>query len=122
MKFPTDYLGHANTLPKKDERRKHYKKQYKTRGWDDTELWSLDSTILKFLQIRLDAFKENLHGYPSSMTMEQWQATLSQMADDAKYLSEKQYDLDRDKESAEYREVFNRFFDSLKTHFFDLWD
>lgn len=39
--------------------------QRRTRGFDETELWNLDSTILKFILPRLQAFRESSRfGWP----------------------------------------------------------
>jgi hypothetical protein len=40
--------------------------QRRTRGWDDTELWSLDHTIAKFMVPRLKRLKEVKMGYPAN--------------------------------------------------------
>ena len=40
--------------------------QRKTRGWDDSETWSLDVTIAKFVLPRLKRFKELNMGYPDN--------------------------------------------------------
>lgn len=52
-------------LPENDKRNKKYKKQRMERGFDDSELWNLDSTIALFIVPRLKAFKETKVGYPS---------------------------------------------------------
>lgn len=52
------YYGHALTLPDDDKRKKRYRKQRKKRGFDDTETWSLDLTIVKFVLPRLKRFYE----------------------------------------------------------------
>ena len=93
MKFPTDYLGYANELPKDDKRLSRYKQQREQRGWDDTELWSLDTTILKFIVSRLRPFADNLHSYHPDFTMGQWQDLLHTMADDFEYCLEHRDDI-----------------------------
>ena len=42
----------------KDPREKQYVKQRVERGFDSSELWSLDYTIARFIIPRLEAFKE----------------------------------------------------------------
>ena len=44
-------------LSEDDERKELFKKQRLERGFDETELWNLDTTILKFILPRLKAFK-----------------------------------------------------------------
>jgi hypothetical protein len=50
-------LGYAHEL-KGDKRLPKFKKQRKSWGFDETELWSLDETILKFLIPRLLLFQK----------------------------------------------------------------
>ncbi len=40
--------------------------QRRTRGFDDSELWSLDHTIMEFALPRLKALREMAHGYPAA--------------------------------------------------------
>jgi len=57
MKKPVRYHGYLHTLPKNDKRIKKYRKQLKKRGFDDTELWNLDETFVRFIAPRLNAFE-----------------------------------------------------------------
>jgi hypothetical protein len=41
--------------------------QRRTRGFDDSELWSLDYTMCKFMAPRLRALQEMVNGYPSDL-------------------------------------------------------
>lgn len=50
-----------------------------TRGWDDSDLWSLDYTIAKFALPRLREFKLQAMGHPSSLTEEEWNMILDKM-------------------------------------------
>jgi hypothetical protein len=45
-----------------DERNKLYKKQRQQRGFDDSELWSLNDTIASFIIPRLKEFREQSTG------------------------------------------------------------
>lgn len=58
MRKPKYYYGHAYDLLKTDDRLEKYKQQRKERGFDDTELWSLDSTIIDFVAPRLERLLE----------------------------------------------------------------
>lgn len=62
-KIRPNYYGCVDSLPKDDKRLKLFKEQRKTRGFDDTELWSLDCAVFKFLKPRLKALikKRVLH-------------------------------------------------------------
>lgn len=56
------YLGIPNICfsltDKKDDREINYSKQRIERGFDDSETWSLDGTIAKFIVPRLERFLE----------------------------------------------------------------
>ena len=45
-------------MEKGDARFKKYKRQRRKRGFDDSELWSLDCTIAKFILPRLKRYKK----------------------------------------------------------------
>lgn len=53
--------------------------QRRTRGWDDSETWSLDTTIAKFVLPRLTAFLRLNNGHPYGMTPEEWDKKLTEM-------------------------------------------
>lgn len=87
-----DY-GHSAEISKDDERQEVWAKQRAERGFDDTELWNLDSTIAKFIHPRLVRFHETNICHPGNMTPEEWDAILRQMifafeflASDDKYM------------------------------------
>jgi hypothetical protein len=50
-----------------------------TRGWDDSETWSLDATISCFILPRLKRFKEISVGTPGIMDPKTWQNHLDDM-------------------------------------------
>ena len=50
-----------------------------TRGFDDSETWSLDSSLATHILPRLKRFREYHRGYPMSMTAESWNAVLDKM-------------------------------------------
>jgi len=57
-----------------------FKKQRMTRGFDDSELWSLDITISKFILPRLIAFKKEHSGYPAKLNSgKEWNNVLDAM-------------------------------------------
>lgn len=65
-----------------EERQSLWKKQRMERGFDDTELWNLDSTILSFTLPRLKEFREQTISYPTEFnTLEEWQKVLDKMID-----------------------------------------
>lgn len=65
--------GYAHDLPEDDERHVRYKKQREKRGFDNTELWSLDHTIIKFIYPRLKEYRRIAPCCPGSFdTQEEW--------------------------------------------------
>ncbi len=66
-------------------------KQRRTRGFDDSETWSLDHTIAKFALPRLKVFKNLDKSHPEQFTHEQWKAVI----DDMIYAMEYYDDLDK---------------------------
>lgn len=89
------YLG-----PQDVEKLAKYKKQRIERGFDDTELWSFDVTIAKFVLPRLIEFRKVANGYPADFkTFENWLATIDKMIYAFDHLvNEEKYDDERDKE------------------------
>jgi hypothetical protein len=53
--------------------------QRRTRGWDDSETWSLDYELAKWMLPRLKRFREITDGYPSRLTLEEWNLMLDEM-------------------------------------------
>jgi len=72
-------LSLSKTVPKDDERQKKWKKQRKERGFDDTELWSLDCTIISFVLPRLKVFRQKLYSHPAYLTMDAWKDILGKI-------------------------------------------
>lgn len=94
-----------------DERWEKYKQQRIERGFDDSETWSLDTTIIKFILPRLKRFKEIPCGYPSYLNSEEeWDKILQTMIDWMEH-----YDVIMD--DSEYKEGRDNFFE----YFSALW-
>ena len=51
----------SNTISPDDKRQDLWSKQVDDRGFDDTEVWSLDKTIIKFLYPRLVVLRDLGH-------------------------------------------------------------
>ena len=99
--------GEANVSP---ERVEEYRRQRIERGFDDTELWNLDTTILKFVLPRLKRFRECTIGYPPEFkTLEEWQECLDKMIDNIDKII-------KSEEDADYEG-----FELFKKYFFNLW-
>lgn len=50
-----------------------------TRGWDDSDTWSLDYTIAKFTLPRLKRFQELKMSHPAFLTIEEWDDVLNKI-------------------------------------------
>lgn len=94
--------------------------QRRKRGFDDTELWSLDLTIAEFIEPRLREFKRRLNGYPCGMEEQEWLEKLEKMhrafhlivKEDGKMM------LPNSPEAKEIEEGLDLF----REHFFHLWN
>ena len=99
--------GDANVSP---ERVEEYKRQRIERGFDDTELWNLDTTILKFVLPRLKRFRECTIGYPPEFeSLEAWTDCLDKMIDNIDKIIKSEKDADYEG------------FELFKKYFFNLW-
>ncbi len=63
----------------KDKREKAFAKQRLKMGFDDSELWSLNTSIARFALPRLKRFKEVSPGVSGNFTEKQWHKTLDKM-------------------------------------------
>jgi hypothetical protein len=50
-----------------------------TRGWDDGDLWGLDTTIAKFTIPRLKEFRNKTCSFPSDFTFKGWLEAVDDM-------------------------------------------
>ena len=53
--------------------------QRRTRGWDDSQCWSLDYSLAKIILPRLQRFKEVTIGFPADLSEQEWASILDQM-------------------------------------------
>ena len=103
----------ANELPEDDERLDGFKQQRLDRGFDNSELWNLDCTILKFVLPRLKAFRETTCGHPGDITEEEWDEMLGKMIKSIEdILDDNIPDTEKNYEG----------FELFKERFFSLWD
>lgn len=58
MKLGKNYYGCADQILDNDYRQETWEQERKERGFDDTETWSLDITVVKFIRPRLERFIE----------------------------------------------------------------
>lgn len=61
--------------------------QRRTRGWDDSETWSLDVTIAKFALPRLKVLKATMPGYHGE-SPEEWDEVLDKMIWSMDYIAD----------------------------------
>ena len=73
-----NYHGFINSL-ENDDRAKKYLKQYKKRGFDDSETWALYFGIAKYILPRLKRFREIPLGYPMGLSEMEWDEILADM-------------------------------------------
>lgn len=90
--------------------------QRHTRGWDDSDTWSLDWTLAHWLLPRLKRFKELNDGFPHPFTEEEWDGVLDKMIKAFEIIVGAEcWDGDMD-----MNEV-NEGLDLFRKHFIDLW-
>ena len=130
MVFPFDYVEKIDpkyidspninfSLEYNEDDEELYKKQRIERGFDDTELWSLDYTISRFIIPRLKAYnKYNVNSVPSMVDSEElWHLYLNKMIKafeiccDDDYMVGYDKELDKEKEEGLY--LFSKYFQCL---------
>lgn len=89
--------------------------QRRTRGWDDSDTWSLDFTIAKFVLPRLKRFREIDFGHPSNTSEEAWYKILDKMIYAMEFNARDGIITNRkeDKKIQEGNELFGEYFNSL---------
>lgn len=100
-----------------DQREPDFSKQRIERGFDDSETWSLDTTISSFIIPRLKRFNEVKICHPMSMSMSEWTSIIDKML--------LGFELNvRDSNSTlthSETEMMMEGLDLFRKHFFDLW-
>ena len=82
------------------------------KGFWRSDLWSLDHTIVAFTLPRLKEFRKDLHGYPMSLSEEDWPHVLDEII----WAFENYNSYNRDEER------FNDAIALFGVFFMDLWD
>lgn len=94
--------------------------QRRTRGWDDSETWSLDMTLCKWLLPRLQRFRELSIGYPYPLESQaEWEDVLDKMILAIKLIAEQ--DENPDWQSEVSRDEIERGLDLFRKYFLGLW-
>lgn len=127
-----NYYGFVNELPFSDKRISKFIKQHKKRGFDDTETWNLNTTILRFTLPRLKRFRDINVCMPLNLelddetlnkidfedgflSIEEWNEKLDKMINAIElYIKNGVYEKNK---KGEIEEGFDLFF----KYFFDLW-
>lgn len=68
-----------STIDVNDSKWSQFEEQRLKRGFDDSELWSLDKTIIGFILPRLKAYREKHFSTPEDVTKEEWNDILDRM-------------------------------------------
>lgn len=97
-----------------DDREEVFIKQRKIRGFDDSECWSLDSTIVSFILPRLKVFRIKTKGFPYSIeTMEQWHEILDEMIKSFDIMSKEVAPYDNNNAVEKGLNLFRKYFHYL---------
>jgi hypothetical protein len=107
--------GLADEMEASDKRQAKWEKQREKRGFDDTELWNLDSTLGKFMAPRLRAFRKQLHGHPGGLTEKQWDSYLVEMIYAFDWLRKGRQMCDTDERAEKGLDLFRKYL-------LNLWD
>lgn len=84
-----------------------------TRGWDDSDTWSLDEVIAKFALPRFRRFMELTNGYPSDVTEEEYTLILEKIEYALSIAANQNYDeltMEEQTKVAEGLELFGKYF------------
>ena len=100
-----------------DDRWTTYQKQRLERGFDNSETWSLDSTISQFIEPRLKVFKELKYGHPSDLTIDKWDKILDKMIQSFELINNDE--LKKDLKNRE--DIIDEGLDLFREYFFHLW-
>jgi hypothetical protein len=98
-----------------DKREEKFSKQRLEQGFDESETWSLYTTISNFIIPRLKKFRDVTCAYPPELTPEEWDNILDKMIKSFEIASNS--DFMTEEQSDEFREGFNLF----NEYFFALW-
>ena len=112
-------------ISRDDERWKEYQQQRLERGFDDSELWSLNGTITSFILPRLKRFKEITCDYPSDLSEKEWNNILEKMITAFEYLENEDFGVDDTKSGidrcAVREKVINEGLELFIKHYNSLW-
>ncbi len=107
-----------NDLKRRTKRSIRFFFQRLTRGWDDSETWSIDYSVSKLIAPRLKRFKELTCGVPYGTSETEWHEQLDKMIAAFEFLgSEERWEcMDKNK----WNEV-QEGIDLFSKHYINLW-
>ena len=114
-------------IERTDERWQKYKEQRLSRGFDNSELWNLDTTIVKFVLPRLKVFRSFECGHPVHIdTMEEWNEILDKMIKGFEYYLDdnlgEDKNLTRKENIVNHEKVISEGLDLFREYFSNLWN
>jgi hypothetical protein len=93
-----------------------------TRGWDDSETWSMDQSLAKIILPRLKRFQEVRGGHPADMTDEEWESIIQEMVWGFEWFAAgKQYDYGERKEGRSESERAHEAIELFAKYYGHLW-
>lgn len=116
---PLNYYGGAHSIDLNDERQEEWKKQREERGFDNTELWNFDVTVIRYLTPRLQVFKEISPHHPVCFnSLDEWKQTIDTIIKGfSNYIlyseNEIQWDDWNDKEFKNSLDLFFKYFNNF---------
>ena len=102
-----------------------YKQQRLERGFDDSELWSLDCTIAEFIAPRLKVYKEaaaKIGEHPFDVTEQEWQNILGEMVEGFEIYPEHLHWVEEEAEAERNWKKVNKALSHFHKWFFNLWN
>ncbi len=108
-------LARLGTSWTRNLRRAKHWWQRRTRGWDESEIWSLDITLSAWLWPRLELLRDHEHGYPWALDEETWFAILDKLAQTFRFIAE-------DEDNPARWAYIEEGLDLFREFFHDLWD
>ena len=105
-----------------DKRWEEFKHQRLDHGFDDSELWNLESTIAKFIYPRIKEFAENHVGYPGHLTEEKWQEILDKITKAFRLYIDHEYLYSFKEENEKIEKQINEGLRLFAKYFWNLWD
>ena len=114
------------TLISRDDKRwEEYKQQRLEEGFDDSETWSLDNTIAKFVLPRLKRYLEIANSHPGNITEAEWDTILNKMIYAFECILDENKEVDDTligvKKYEKRSNIIKEGLDLFREYFLDLW-